>query len=199
LTLTVTGTVQFAQLEIGAFATSFIPSAASQVTRAVDSASIIGNNFARWYNQTEGTVYAAVRPIAQPAVGKIARFLEINDGTTTGRNPLFFGENAAGSVSATAQYRVGGVNQASLTAATNPFLANTLLTVASAYMQNDFAASFNGTSAITDSSGSVLSGAVELDIGYARSAPTEPLNGTIARIAYYNRRLANTELQGITS
>jgi hypothetical protein len=40
------------QFEAGAFATSYIPTVASQVTRAADSASMIGNNFARWFNQT---------------------------------------------------------------------------------------------------------------------------------------------------
>jgi hypothetical protein len=37
-------------------------------------------------------------------------------------------------------------------------------------------------------------------IGARNSAsPANQLNGTIKRIAYYNRRLANSELIGITS
>ena len=57
LTLTVTGTVQYAQLEIGAFATSFIPTAGSQVTRTADTATMTGTNFTSWYNFSEGAIY----------------------------------------------------------------------------------------------------------------------------------------------
>ncbi len=49
LTLTVTGSVTFAQLEVGAYASSYIPTAASQVTRAADSATMTGANFTSWY------------------------------------------------------------------------------------------------------------------------------------------------------
>jgi hypothetical protein len=43
------------QIEEGGFQTSFIPTAASTVTRAADVASIAGTNFSSWYNQSEGT------------------------------------------------------------------------------------------------------------------------------------------------
>jgi hypothetical protein len=44
-----------AQLEAGAFATSYIPTVASTVTRSADVATIGGQNFAQWYQQNEGT------------------------------------------------------------------------------------------------------------------------------------------------
>ena len=48
-----------AQLEVGSFATSYIPTSGpntgSTVTRAADIASITGTNFTDFYNQTEGT------------------------------------------------------------------------------------------------------------------------------------------------
>ena len=46
-----------AQLEAGSFATSYIPTVASTVTRAADNASMTGTNFSSWYNQAQGTVY----------------------------------------------------------------------------------------------------------------------------------------------
>jgi hypothetical protein len=44
-----------AQLETGAFPTSYIPTTASTVTRSADLASMTGTNFSSWYNQSEGT------------------------------------------------------------------------------------------------------------------------------------------------
>jgi hypothetical protein len=56
LTLTVTGDVKFCNLELGAFATSFIPTAASQVTRTADLATMTGANFTDWFKTTAGTI-----------------------------------------------------------------------------------------------------------------------------------------------
>jgi hypothetical protein len=47
-----------AQLEVGAFPTSYIPTTSATVTRAADVASITGSNFSSWYRQDEGTVFA---------------------------------------------------------------------------------------------------------------------------------------------
>ena len=49
-----------AQLEQGSFATSYIPTLASQVTRNADQASMTGTNFSSWYNQSQGSLYCNV-------------------------------------------------------------------------------------------------------------------------------------------
>jgi hypothetical protein len=56
LTLTVTGTVQFAQLEAGAFATSYIPTTTASVVRSADLCSITGADFTGMYNEFAGTL-----------------------------------------------------------------------------------------------------------------------------------------------
>ena len=43
-----------AQLEKGAYSTSFIETTSAQVTRAADGFSLVNSNFSSWFNQTEG-------------------------------------------------------------------------------------------------------------------------------------------------
>ena len=57
LTLTVTGTVQFAQLEIGTNASSYIPTTTAALTRSSDLCSITGAAFAGMYNDLAGTIF----------------------------------------------------------------------------------------------------------------------------------------------
>jgi hypothetical protein len=54
-TFTVSGDVKFAQLEVGSFATSYIPTAATSVLRNADVVSMTGTNFSDWYNASDGT------------------------------------------------------------------------------------------------------------------------------------------------
>jgi hypothetical protein len=177
-----------AQLEAGAFATSYIPTVASQVTRAADNASMIGNNFARWYNQTEGTIceyanFSGIRTTGTDYGLLINATLDdtIALGITDG-NYL-----ARVRVNSTDQALFGG---ASMTGGGS-------FSRAVAYKANDFATSLNGGTVSTDSSGAVPVGvSLLITSGFLG---TSPVNRTISRISYYPRRLANTELQGITS
>jgi hypothetical protein len=188
-TLSGTGSVYAwgAQLEAGAFATSYIPTVASQVTRAADSASMIGNNFARWYNVTSGTMFAGYD------------FLSFTD-TKVVYN---LGDNVVGSegldlrvpVSTAGYVRVASVNTVTWPSLTLP--ANTAASTAVAYQSGSFALSTNGANLSTSSATGMPTTLNRLEIGMRFS--NNYLNGHIQRIAYYPRRLANTELQGITS
>jgi hypothetical protein len=84
LTCTVSGTVEKAQLELGAFATSYIPTTTAQVTRAVDAAVMTGTNFSGWYNAAAGTLYADGR-FASAAVTTFPVMVSIDDNSTSNR------------------------------------------------------------------------------------------------------------------
>jgi hypothetical protein len=177
-----------AQLEAGAFATSYIPTVASQVTRAADFASMTGTNFSSWYNATEGTLYGQADWMG---LSTNDYFFAINNGTSS--NLIAIG------VSNTPLTRFividGGVTQASVNGPTP--VANVAFKIAGAYQANSFAAATNGTLGTVDTSGTVPSvNQVSLtsSIGSANL-----FNGHIRQIAYYPRRLANAELQGITA
>jgi hypothetical protein len=180
-----------AQLEAGAFATSYIPTVASQVTRAADSASMIGNNFARWYNQTEGTLYAQFDSLGLTAV--FARIFGVSDGTANNRIRTYI--SSATNIQST--INVGGVEQALLNSTTTTITSGAHK-VAVAYVINDFGQSADAGTVATDTSGSTPVVNL-LGLGQSELLGSLYLNGHLARFAYYPRRLANTELQGITS
>jgi hypothetical protein len=196
LTLTVSGSVVNAQLEAGAFATSYIPTVASQVTRAADAASMTGTNFSSWYNQGEGTIYAEGF-LNNPAVtgGQIRRLADINDGSNNNR--ISFGHSASSAVLRT-QYVVSGV---SLNGTNGQTVSSVFPSakVAVAYKDADYAFSPNGATPTTSTAASVpVVNRLSIGNDFDGSA-TGAANGTIKRIAFYPLRLSNTQLQGLTS
>jgi hypothetical protein len=174
-----------AQLEAGAFATSYIPTTTTALTRNADVASMTGTNFSSWYNASEGTLYVdAARgadvdsTIATIAVGA----------TTADRIQI----HSATASEYRVTYRTGNVEQAALvmSSSTNaPKIAATIKT-------NDLAASINGGAAVTDTS-ATLATYDTLYIG-ARSDSAIYWNGAIRRIAYYPVRATNAQLQALT-
>ena len=186
LTLTVTGTVQFAQLELGLFETSFIPTAASQVTRTVDIATMTGTNFSDWFNASEGTLLAEANTLSPSTINGIFSF----DNTTTSRIELRLQSSAL-----RLQVIDASVTQASITAAAAP-AANITFKLAGAYKINNFAAASAGGNAITDNAGSIPT-VTRCFIG-SLNGTANFLNGCIEKLAYYPQRLINAEVRAIS-
>jgi hypothetical protein len=181
-----------AQLEQAAFATSYIPTVASQVTRAADNASMIGNNFARWYNVNEGTVYSQGQVIGQPS-GTNYHFLTIDDGTNSNYITQRVQNNTL-----RCQFVgvVGGATQWAVSE-TTPLTVGAFAKAATAYAANDIALTVNGLTPLTDND--ALIPVVNRLLIATGISQAQPLNGCISRIAYFNRRLTDSELQGISS
>jgi hypothetical protein len=181
-----------AQLEAGAFATSYIPTVASQVTRASDLALMTGTNFSSWYNATEGTWFADFTPLTSDYLTNKNLFLA-SDGTTSNFNGLRY-------VTSGSRPGLGvttaGTTQASI--ATTAMVANTAYKMAGAYKLNDFAVSRNGAAVVTDANGT-LPTVTQAEIGSLAGSVNVLGSQYIRQLAYYNRRLTNAELQGITS
>lgn len=173
-----------AQLEAGAYSSSYIPTGAGSVTRSADNHSMTGTNFSSWYNPEKGTFF--VEFIPETAVG--ARYI--------------FAANDAASSWVAAYHttigfftvRVAGIDQAGLNM--GAAAAGSAQKIAVAYAANDFAGSTNGGATATDTSGTVPT-VNRLTIGSNEAQPI-PWFGHIRRLKYYNERLPNAVVQNLT-
>ena len=181
-----------AQLEAGAFATSYIPTTTAAATRTADVATMVGANFSNWYRQDEGTLY--VEGLI-PFVGGsgFPSFASVDDGTANDAMEWSMWDAAGDSI----RYVVydNNVPQASIAPAT--YTANSVAKLVGAYKVNDFAAAYNGGAALTDTSGAlpVVSTA---RIGQNRGGGNF-LNGYVRRISYFQRRLTDAQLSAVTA
>jgi len=184
------GTASFylygAQVEVGAFGTSYIPTVASTVTRTADNAAITGANFSPWFNANEGTFVAQWR---QGAVSGTRTVMAANDGTsnqsirlrTVTTDPFFTVTN-------------GGIDQANIDAGT--VAGSTVYKMAGCYRANDFATVIGGGTVVTDTSGTIPT-VNQLMLG--TSAASNYLNGHLRNITYYPTRLTDAQLQALTA
>ena len=181
-----------AQLEAGAFATSYIPTAASQVTRASDNATITGANFSRWYNQSEGT-FVAEYSSSSIALGTASKGLaSANDGS--GNNRVYGYISNTGTLSELVTNAGATEGLVSFAGTVPNGVTNKSAWV---YKVNDFAILNNGGTVAADNTGAPPSTPNRLEIGQHLSG--NQLNGHIRRIRYYPTRLSNTQLQALTA
>jgi hypothetical protein len=178
-----------AQLEAGAFPTSYIPTTTTALTRAADVASV--NTLSPWFNSVEGTLYSET----QQAQDRTAGF------------PVAAGISDSGSgVNTIEQYWNNSTSSLGLivyvSSSIQAAIQNSGLTrtnvqkVASAYKVNDFASTVGGGTVQTDASGTIPV-VDRLTLG-ARPGGASNINGWVRRFTYYPRRLSNAELQALT-
>jgi hypothetical protein len=180
-----------AQLEAGAFPTSYIPTEATAVTRNADVATMTGTNFSDWYNPVEGTLFVrSVPAVSSFGANKVAFALgdntqsnfialryTISGGTTN------FGINAAGSL------------QANLS--TGAFTGGVAHNVIGAYKADSAITARDGGVPLTDDT--VIVPTVDTAfIGALTSVPTFVMSGHIQKIMYWPYRLTNAEVQAFS-
>jgi hypothetical protein len=190
LVCTVTGSVQYAQLEAGSFATSYIPTAASVASRGTDVASMTGTNFSSWYNASEGTLVVSGDWFG---LSSDDYWAAIDSGSSTNAIGLVVSSGSANNV---AVIRSGGSLVAAMSLGV--VTANVVYKMAVAYKINNFAACRNGGTVATDTAGAVPISPTQLAIGDGFDTGNT-LNGHVRSIAYYNTRLPNATLQALTT
>jgi hypothetical protein len=180
-----------AQLETGAFPTSYIPTVASQVTRSADAAVMTGANFSSWYNQAEGTLFAEAS-VSRPSTP--TSIVSIDDGTTNNRINI----NHTGTTASRLIVVSGGSLDVNMNTVVGTYPLNQFGKVAAALKANSFALVNNSSAVVEDTSGNMPIGANRLGIGFGAAGPTQATT-YFKRIAFFPKRLANDQLQGITT
>jgi hypothetical protein len=177
-----------AQLEAGAFATSYIPTVATSLTRNADAVAMTGTNFSDWYNASQGTLSVVADSGNVPNSDGIVRMAAAITSNVSYTNAVRL-ERVSG------QYRAVTTVAGSAALVVGTWGVNTVGTLVSAYGANAVAA-FNGAAAQP----------------FAQTAPVSPLllgigsNGSnanffcghIKSIRYFPQRLLNAETQAFS-
>lgn len=178
-----------AQLEAGAFPTSYIPTSGATATRSADVASMPVSDFG--YNVSEGTVLIVADTISS-AVNNHTDFSLSSSGADRLDSGSRVGGGTAGQYKA--WFQAGGSSVALLSVDS---VVNDGVQYKTAYSftENNFALSVSGSSVVSDTTGAMPASIVNLRVGYGYGY----LNGHIKSIQYYPRRLSNAQLQALTS
>lgn len=185
LTLTVSGTVKFANLETGPGPTSFIPTAGASVTRTKDT-------IESTYAYEAGTIYVEARH-GISAGGACGAF-GFASAAADRYNGIYFGSTQSiGQV-------YDGVSQCDIRASSTPGAVHKL---AMRFATDDFAYAADGVLVGTDTAGSPLTSATKFVIGDLTGTHQYPLNEHVMRVTFWPKGthagMTNAQLQAITA
>ena len=179
-------TIWGAQLEVGSYPTSYIPTTSAAVTRNADVISKTG--ISSLIGQTEGVVFMDINWQQKDGVYFIN---SISDGTTDNEIMMAFGSTDNN------RLRFSIVNGGSASVSfDSTALASGRYKVAFAYANNDAVAYINGTQVFTDNTVSVPSTS---EMKFLRANNTLGYSGTINASALWKTRLTNAELISLTT
>ena len=182
-----------AQLEVGSFPTSYIPTTSSAVTRAADLASITGTNFSSWYNQSEGTVYSEFDWNLNNQSNITFPWYIRYDGDSG--NSVYLGNwGSTTQQSLGVRFNNPGITSQLSIPGSTPGVSHKYATTLNAF---DFAVALDGGVIGTYTGEDLATSMTSLRIG--GYIGTYVINGHISRLAYYPYRLADATLQEITS
>ena len=174
-----------AQLEAGSYATSYIPTSGTAVTRSAETATGAGNSTT--FNDSEGVLMAEIATENLTSDNLIC----ISDGSNTNRS--FIGlSNTTGYVYS--MIFSGGSQSVNFT---TTIAALNFTKIALKIKQNDFSLHINGFKIATNTSGTPSIGLNELELRNASGS--SPFYGKTKQIQYFDSALADTQLEQLTS
>ena len=180
------------QHEIGAFATSYIPTddTAGGKTRNPDNVTMEGDNFSDWYNQSEGTIYVSQKLKSIDTVDRNSVVYLINGGSGS---DLFY--NVKLGTTNIFVFGDGGTNYSRWEE--NGDSTDTKTIWAYDVSGDDFKPYWNGIEGVNETTTNTPSATshTQLEIGANIGAK---YNGHISQLTYYPTRLTNAQLQNLT-
>lgn len=177
------------QIETGAFATSYIPTTTTSITRNADVVTMTGTNFSDWFNASEGTLSFEGSIFVDQGATTVD-FIQVSNGVSNSISIdlAMFGVNGP------AFQVINSGTQCNID--TGTLTVNTVFKMVGAYKENAFVAAMNGQSPGVDNSGTIPSGLVKMGIGNRLGGPL--MNGHARKIAYWPQRLINAETQAFS-
>ena len=183
------------QVEAGSGASSYIPTGASQGSRAADVCNMTGTNFSSWFTQGAGTI------VAQSDNTKVNGRNLLCQISNAGSTYIQVGNKALAGGGESIGYLLAGSIEGYADSNNNPSL-NTAYKSAYVWDTSYFNVCVNGTLATADTSGNVAtSGMTQISIGSDAISPTDTYikNGHIKSLKYWPTRLSNAQLQALTT
>ena len=177
-----------AQLEQGSYATSYIPTSGSAVTKSADVCNNGGNN--QVINSTEGVLYAEISALAND--GEQGRISLSNKSLN---NRVSF----AYSPTESKAYIIVKLNSTTIINNLNVEIGNHLDTkkIAISYKSGDTKVYLNGVEILTSSVS--FTGGVLNDLSFTSATNSLPLYAKTKDLRIYNTALTNAELQALTT
>ena len=173
-----------AQVEQSDYATSYIPTNGSAVTRNADLCNNAGD--ANTFNDDEGVLYAEI------GVEVDGGFIALSDGTTSNRISIYSHRTNRTIRVICSSSGAGQVD----TTYTSPTSISENVKVALKYKENDFALWVNGSEVRTDNSGVTPIGLSQCDFAVNTILP---FYGKCKDLRVYDTALTDTELQELTT
>ena len=175
-----------AQFEIGSYATSYIPTSGSTVTRLADVCNNSGS--AQDFNSEEGVLYAEISALAD---ADNYRIISLNAGNSLAS--IFIGlRNNTGNV-----YMYMPTDDTSYISNVNA--TNNFTKIALKYKTNDVSFFINGTKVFTDNTVTLPTGLNQLDFSYGNSSNSYPFRGKVKCLAVFTTALTDEQLAALTT
>lgn len=192
LTLTVTGTVQYAQLELGAIPSSYIPTAGATVTRAAEVCKIATTLFPA---TAQGPYTIFAKGIMPPTNASDSTRVPVALSIGSSPQVRYFAKIASGNIAGTNV--VSSVTDAStgnvVVAPFNP------VKMAARFDLNNCNTAINGTLGTTDTACAYPSAPTQLNIGNFNDGSASHWHGWIQQIAVIPVALTDAQLQAVTA
>jgi hypothetical protein len=179
-----------AQLESGSYATSYIPTTSTSVTRNADVTSKTG--VSSLIGQTEGTIYAEIK--VSKLLGAVSRYIfHLSDGTANNR--IYMAFSGASSNILRGRIFSGGTLQCTIDSST--ITSNGTYKLALAYKNNDITFYINGVQIGVNTSATIPTGS-RVDVGNNYAGASQFSDG-ISAASIRGTRLTNTQLATLTT